>query len=274
MSPLRGEDGPEIWYRPADPFRIIGNVHYVGSADLTSFLITTSKGHILLDSGAPENVALVLQNIGRLGFDPREVKVILGSHAHVDHVGGIAALRRLTGAALWMSRADAELAARGGKGDPHFADRFSYPPFVADHLVENRKPVTLGGVAMMPLITPGHTKGCTTWTVQVEDAGTRREVVFLCSVTAPDYQLVGNPRHPDAVDDFRQTFRILRDLRPDVFLASHGSFFDLLGKRARMGDGRNPFIDPERWARFLDRSEKRIEEQIAAQLDAVRKGSR
>ena len=255
---------PESWNRPVSPFRIIDNIYYVGSSDLTSYLITTPSGHILLDSGAPETVPQILQNISRLGFKPEDVEVLINSHAHFDHAGGLGALRRLTGAKLLMSREDAALAARGGKNDPQFGDRFLFEPFRTDGAVRDQEPVKLGGVSMVPHITPGHTKGCTTWTMNVNEGGQQYKAVFVCSVSAPDYKLVDNPAYPNAIEDYRRTFKTLRALKPDVFLASHASFFNMLAKKDRPRTP-NPFIDREGYVSFLDRWQKTVEEQYAAQ---------
>ena len=255
---------PESWNRPVAPFRIIDNIYYVGSSDLTSYLITTPKGHILLDSGAPETVPQILQNIARLGFRPQDVEILINSHAHFDHAGGLATLKQLTGGKIFMSRADAELAARGGKNDPQFGDRFLFRPFRADGTVRDGQAISLGGVSVTPRITPGHTKGCTTWTMNVKEAGHSYKAVFVCSVSAPDYNLVDNPAYPGAIEDFRRTFKVLRALRADVFLASHASFFNMLAKKDRR-DGENPFIDREGYIAFLNRWEKTVEDQYAAQ---------
>ena len=260
---------PPEWNRPLAPFRIIDNIYYVGANELTSYLITTPEGHILLDSGAAETVPLILQNIGRLGFRAEDVKILINSHAHFDHAGGFAQLKRLTGAKIHLSREDAPLAARGGRRDPHFGDSVAYEPFTADVFVRDGRPVSLGGVRVTPHLTPGHTQGCTSWSMTASEGGEKHEVVFICSVTAPEYRLVGNRAYPDAVSDYRRAFKVLKSLDADVLLAAHGSFFDLTRKAPKGGSSPNPFIDAQEYRLFVERSEKAIEEKIAAQSTAA-----
>lgn len=252
---------PEEWNRPVQPFRIVGNVYYVGSSELASYLITTPKGHILLDSGAAETVPQILENVGKLGFRAEEIRMVINSHAHFDHAGGIRALKRLTGAKIYLSREDMPLAARGGLDDPHFGDSVPFEPFKPDVVVSDRKPVRFGGVELVPHITAGHTQGCTTWTMKSES----HDVLFLCSITAPGYKLIGNEKYPDAVSDYRRTFERLESLHPDVFLAAHGSFFGLLAKIEKRREGVNPFIDESAFPTYLAAAKKSIEEQIAKQ---------
>lgn len=258
---------PAQWNKPVAPFRIAGNLYYIGSNELSSFLITTADGHIVIDTGAAETLPQVLQNIGRLGFRAEDVKLILTSHAHYDHVGGVAAMKRLTRAKVVISSDDARLAARGGKDDPQFGDSVMFEPFKADRVIRDLEPVRLGDVELTPHLTRGHTKGCTTWSMHVDDGGTQREAIFICSVTAPDYKLVGNAAYPDAIDDYRASFRRLRELKPEIFLAAHGSFFGLMNKKDLLGSATNPFVDPEGYAAFVDRSEREIEKKIAKQSE-------
>src|SRR6185503_14158379 len=154
--------GSSMGNDPVEPFRIVGNVHYVGASDVTSFLITTPQGHILIDGGFAETAPMIVANIRKLGFDPRDVRLILNSHAHLDHAGGIAELRRVTGAKFLASAPDAAQLARGGTDDPQFGNRFPFPPAPPDRLVRDGERVTLGGTTLTAHITPGHTRGCTT----------------------------------------------------------------------------------------------------------------
>lgn len=251
------------WNTPVQPFRIIGNIYYVGASDLTSFLITSPQGHILLDSGMPETAVQILQNVPRLGFSVTDIKILINSHTHFDHAGGLGMLRRLTGARILMNPADEPLAARGGKGDPQFGDKFVYPPFRADGRLVDGKPVRVGAAKMTPHFTPGHTKGCTSWSTEVIEGDKRYKVVFVCSLTAPGYKLIGNDRYANQVEDYRKTFHRLRSLEADVFLAAHGSFFHLLDKVKRRSEAENPFVDPAEYPAFVERSAKTFEEQLA-----------
>jgi metallo-beta-lactamase class B len=260
---------PPEWNQPIAPFRIIDNIYYVGANELTSYLITTPEGHILLDSGAAETVPQILQNIGRLGFRAEDVKILINSHAHFDHAGGFAQLKRLTGAKIHLTAEDAPLAKRGGTNDPHFGDTVAFEPFRPDVLVRDGRPVRLGGVKVTPHLTPGHTQGCTTWSMSAREGDERHSVVFVCSVTAPEYRLVGNPAYPDAVADYRRSFKVLKSLNADVLLAAHGSFFGLTKKAPRAGSSPNPFIDAAEYRTFVEKSERAIEEKIAAQSAAA-----
>ncbi len=244
------------WNAPIPPFRIAGNLYYVGAADITSYLIITPKGHIVLDGGFEETAPIIRANIERLGFALKDVRILIGSHAHSDHAGGLAELKRVSGARFISSALEAPLYAAGGKDDPHFFDRFLFPPVIADRLIADGERVTLGGVTLTARITPGHTRGCTTWVMG--------DAVFVCSPTSPGYQLVDNPRYPDAIEDYRRQFAILRSLKPRIFLASHGNFFDLEEKRKKHGAA-NAFVDPDGYRAFVAEMEKSFEDKVAAQ---------
>ena len=254
-------------YRPIQSFRIIGNIYYVGGADVTSFLIATPKGHILLDSGFVEQVPLIKENIAQLGFKLGDVKILINSHAHFDHAGGLALLKKLTGATLMASEADAQLLAAGGKGDFAFGDRFPFEPVKADRILRDGDTVELGDVTMVAHLTPGHTKGCTSWTMKVREGGKIYNVVFVGSTTAPGYTLVDNKKYPTIVEDYARTFRLLKSLPCDVFLGSHGSFFSLEEKSQLLAQGKesNPFIDPEGYKNFLEDTEVEFKRQLNIQ---------
>jgi metallo-beta-lactamase class B len=246
------------WNQPVKPFRIIGNIYYVGASEVSSFLITTPKGHILLDSGFAETVSLIADGIKQLGFKIEDVKVLINSHAHYDHAAGLAQLKRLTGAQLVLSEPEAALVANGGKGDFQWGDKFTYEPVMADRLLKDKDQVELGGVTMIARLTPGHTRGCTTWLMKATEDGKTYDVVLIGSTTAPDYTLVNNPKYPNIVSDYEYTFRLLRSLHCDVFLGPHGSFFHLKEKARRLARGErpNPFIEGKSYSQFLDRTEK------------------
>lgn len=226
----QADETSRSWNQPVKPFRVIGNIYYVGASDIASYLIVTSKGHILLDSGFVETVPQIQKNLVQLGFRLEDVKILINSHAHYDHAGGLALLKRLTNAPLMASEADAALLAAGGKGDPNFGDRFGYEPVKADRILRDGDKVKLGGVTMVAHLTPGHTKGNTTWTMTVDEDKKRYNVVFAGSTTAPGYRLVNNPNYPQIVEDYRRTFKVLKTLPCDVFLAPHANFFDMLEK--------------------------------------------
>lgn len=260
----QADETSRSWNQPVKPYRVIGNIYYVGAAEVTSFLIVTPEGHILLDSGFAETVPQIKQNIARLGFRLQDVKILLNSHAHFDHAGGLAWLKELTGAKLMASEAEAALLANGGKGDFHFGDRLSYSPVTADRILHDRDRVELGGVRMTAYLTPGHTKGCTTWTMKVKEGRKQYDVVFVGSTTVPGYKLVGNSLYPTIAADYARTFRVLKRLPCDVFLASHGSFYSMQEKAELSAPGKqpNPFIDGRGYKRFIKQTEKAFREQL------------
>lgn len=258
---LQADPVSRSWNQPVEPFRIAGNLYYVGASDVTSYLITTPKGHIVIDGGFVETAPMIVASIRKLGFEVEDVKILLSSHAHYDHAGGLAELKRLTGATLYATAGDLPQLARGGLDDPQFGNRFPFPPVYADRILRDGQKISLGGTTLTARITPGHTRGCTTWTMKAGGL----DVVFLGSPSVPsEYRLIGNPRYPDAVADYRRQFEILRALPVDIFLASHGNFFDLEKKRALpRGDGKaNPFVDREGYHRFVTAAERRFEERV------------
>lgn len=261
-APLLAQKDPvsRSWNQPVEPFRITGNLYYVGASDITSYLITTPKGHIVIDGGFEETAPMILANIRKLGFKVSDVRILLSSHAHYDHAAGLAELKRVTGATLYATAGDVGMLGRGGLDDPQFGNRFPFPPVHADRLIAHNEQISLGGTTLTAHITPGHTRGCTTWTSRIGDL----DVVFVGSPSVPtDYRLTDNPRYPNAVSDYRRQFEILHRLRPDIFLASHGNFFDLEGKtKARARQKANPFIDSEGYHRFVAAMERRFEDRV------------
>jgi metallo-beta-lactamase class B len=254
------------WNEPVTPFRIIGNVYYVGVSGVTSFLITTPQGHILLDGGFPETAPLIEKNIAALGFRLQDVKILLNSHAHYDHCGGLAQLKRLSGAQMVASRADGEVLESGGRVSFEGWKNSGFPAVKVDRVIADGETVKVGDVGLTAILTPGHTKGCTTWTMPVTESGKTYHVVFYCSTTVPGYRLVDNPKYPQIVSDYEHSFKKLRQLPCDVFLAPHGGFFHLDEKRARLGKGgANPFIDRAEFGAFLNQSEQDFYRELKRQ---------
>lgn len=261
----------DTWADPVEPFQIAGNIYYVGAKDLTAYLVTTPKGHILLDSGELKMVPQITANIVRLGFKVEDVKFILNTHAHYDHAAGIAELRRITKAKFLASEADTPLLQRGGKGDPNFGDQFKFEGLTPDETFRDGKAVSLGGVKMKANVTAGHTKGCTSWTTNVKDAGKKLNVIFVCSVSSPGYSLVNNAGHPTIVEDYRKSFAFFKKFDADIFLGSHAGFFDLEDKREKIGKGPNPFIDREGYRTYITNSEKAFEAKLKEQMEKARR---
>jgi metallo-beta-lactamase class B len=256
--------------QPVEPYRIAGNLYYVGASDMASYLITTPEGNILLDGGYVETAPQIEANIRKLGFQVEKVKILLASHAHYDHVGGLAELKKKTGAPLYAGAGDVDLLARGGKGDFALGDRGLFPPVQVDHPVHDGDPVSLGGTTLTAHATPGHTRGCTSWSMQVEEGGKRYDVVFVGSTSInPGVHLAGKPSYPGIAEDYAKTFRVLKSLPCDIFLAAHASFFNGLEKAARLKQGGvNPFIDPQGYRDYLTASEKAYGEQLAKEKTA------
>ena len=247
------------WNQPVEPFRIAGNLYYIGASDIASYLITTPKGHIVIDGGFVETVPIIVANIKTLGFKVEDVRILLSTHAHYDHAGGLAELKRITGATLYASKEDIPQLARGGLDDPQFGNRFPFPPVWADRILRDGQRVSLGGTTLTARITAGHTRGCTSWLLRAGGL----EVVILGSPSVPsDYKLVNNPAYPDVITDYRRQFALLKSLKPDIFLASHGNFFDLKAKMAALGSKQNPFIDREGYYKFVTAAEVRFEDRV------------
>jgi metallo-beta-lactamase class B len=256
----------DAWNRPVEPFRIMGNLYYVGAAGVSSFLITSRQGHILVDTGFEETVPVIRASVEKLGFKVTDIKVLLSSHAHGDHVGGHAAMKEATGAQVMASEKDAALLARGGRNDHAMGDAFMFPPVKVDHTLRDREEVSVGDATLTARLTPGHTPGCTTWTMKADDEGRPRDVVFHCSTSIlPGVTLRSNAKYPLIKEDFKQTFEVLRRLPCDVFLGPHPSFFGLEEKRERLlkGEKPNPFVDPKGYRLFVDRGEQAYLQRLA-----------
>lgn len=217
------------WNQPVEPVKLAENLYYVGASDVSSFLFTSDQGHVLLDSGFRETVPLIKASVEKLGFRMKDIKYLILTQAHYDHAAGIAELKRITGAKLLLSAEDAKTAGRGGKGDFAFQDRFLFEPVTADRIVKNGEKLDLGKtIHLQAYITPGHTKGCTTWSAKVGN----QTAVVVCGFTAPGYRLKGNPNYANIVEDFERTFDTVEKLPCDIFLAAHASQFHLEEKRA------------------------------------------
>src|SRR4051794_1720283 len=194
--------GQADWYEPFPAHKVIGNVYYVGSKDLASYLITTPEGHILINSGFERTVPLIQKSVESLGFRMRDIKVLLASHAHSDHVAGHARMRELTGAKVYVMRGDDDVIRSGGKGQYLYAGS-RWGPCPVDRVLEDGEEVKLGGVTLVARLTPGHTRGCTTWTWRAADGGKEYDVVVIGSPNVnPGYRLVGNADYPEIADDF------------------------------------------------------------------------
>ncbi len=252
------------WLQPFEPFQIADNLYFVGSRGLSAFLLVGSEGHVLLDTGLEGNVPLVRASIEKLGFELQDVKILISSHAHFDHVAGHAEMQRLTGAQVMALREDAEALSAGqdrsALGGP------GWKPVPVARVLEDREVVKLGDLELTAHHTPGHTPGCTTWTTRVPLDGQPREVVFIggTSINA-GVRLLGNTRHADIAEDYGRTFERLRSLPAEIFLAQHPRMFGMERKaeRLRAGEKPSPFIDPDGYRAFVAFQEKAYRDQLA-----------
>ena len=242
------------WNLPFAPFTIAGPVHYVGTSELAAYLITTPAGHVLIDGGLPESAPLIERSIRQLGFKVEDVEVLLTTQAHFDHVGSLAAMQKASGGKVMVMSGDAALVEAGGKGDYLFGDRLPFPHVKVDRVLTDGDTVPLGGITLKAVLTPGHTKGCTTWTTEIADAGRTLKVVFAGSTGVnPGTVLPSMPTYPTIGADYDRAFQVQAALTPDIWLAAHASLFGLEEKRKKQqAGGPNPFIDPAGWKRSVE----------------------
>ena len=257
---------------PVEPFHIAGNIYYVGAAEVTSFLVVTPKGNILIDAGFPETLSQIKANVAKLGFKLSDIKYLLNTQAHFDHAGPFAELKKLTGAKMVASAGDKVLLENGGKDDFTWGDRLSYEPVTVDRVITDGGTVELGGVKLTAILTPGHTKGCTAWSYEMKDGGKKYSVLFLGSTSSPGYAFYNNKKYPGIIADYEYTFKKLKTLSPDYFFASHGSFFDLLEKAEKLKSkpAVNPFIDPAGYKAFVADTEKTFQEKLARERELMK----
>jgi metallo-beta-lactamase class B len=248
---------------PFPAFRIIGNTYYVGSAELASYIISTPKGLILINTGFEENTPLIRKSIEDLGFKWTDIKILLISHAHTDHDGGASQVMKETGAKYEVMDADVDVVQSGGKTDYHYYDQPAeyYPPVKVDRVLHDGDKVELGGTVLTAHLTPGHTKGCTTWTYDQTEGGRTLHVVIVGSPMGNrGMKIVNNPRYPQIAEDYEKGFAVLRSLPVDVFLGAHGYYFNLPDKYKRFQAGdKNAWIDPDGYKTFIDNAQKQFE---------------
>lgn len=254
----RNVGGPDDQTAPFPPHRIIGNIYYVGTRSLAAFLIVTPQGHILVNSTYERNVGTIQASVEQLGFKFSDIKILLGSHAHGDHQEGDALVKLLTGARV-MALAEDVPALRamkpGGREHP------------IDTVLHDGDPVTLGGTTLIAHLTPGHSRGCTTWTLKTQEGGKTYDVVIIGSFgTNPGFRLVNNADVPGIADEFNRTFKVARTLPSDVPLGSHPAMYNMEQKYAKLAaGGPNPFIDPEGYTLEVDIAEAMFRAVLAAQ---------
>lgn len=259
------------WTEPFPAFRIAGNLYYVGSKGLASYLISTPDGHILINSNLEASVPMIRKSVESLGFKFRDIKILLISHAHGDHCAGSAAIKQLTGAKYMVMEGDVEVVESGGKNDFQYGNDPTalYPPTKVDRVLHDGDRVKLGDATLTARLTPGHTKGCTTWTMRVADVSKMRDIVIVGSPNVnPGYKLVGNTVYPHITEDYEKTFRVLKSLPVDYFLGAHGSYFDLESKYPRFKLGETAFFDPAGYKNFVDDREQAFRMELNKQKGA------
>lgn len=256
---------PAAWMEPFPPHKIAGNLYYVGSKDLASYLIATPEGHILINSSFEESVPLIRASIEKLGFKFTDVKILLISHAHSDHCAGSAEVIKQTKAQYFVMEQDADAVENGGERKSRIkASYFGFTPAKVDRRLKDGDEVKLGGSTLIANLTPGHTRGCTTWTMKVD--GLHAVIIGSPNVN-PGYILVGNGGYPGIATDYERTFRFLKAQPVDLFLGAHGGYYDMNAKHARflVAGGTNPFIDPEGYHRYVEDREKAFLTELAKQ---------
>jgi metallo-beta-lactamase class B len=255
-------DNPS-WTAPQEPFRIYGNTWYVGPRGLGVFLITSGSGHALIDGGVPGSASLIEANVKKLGMDLHDIKWILNSHAHMDHAGDIARLALDTGAEVIAGAPDTPLLERGGRDDPQYGDRFTFPAVHVARTVADRERLRLGDLVLVAHATPGHTRGNTTWTWMSCEGKRCLHLVDVGSLSAPGFNLLGNPK---LLEDFRHSFAVVASLPCDIPLAPHPGMVDFWARVARRAQGdANALMDPAGCRGYAEFARKSFEDKLAKQ---------
>ncbi len=258
-------DTNPAWNKPFPPHKVIGNVYYVGTSELASFLITTGEGHILINSSYEESVPVIRAAVEKLGFKFTDIKILLISHAHDDHCAGSALVKKLTGAKYMVMEPDVPVVEKGGEGDFVYTSRWT--PTKVDRVLHDGDTITLGGTKLTAHLTAGHTKGCTTWTLKVPDGGKSYDVVIVGSPNVnTGFKLVDNPRYPQIASDYAHSFRVWTSLPCDVFLGAHGGYYGMEEKYKKLTPGgANPFIDPAGYRAYIAERQRAFETKLQEQ---------
>jgi metallo-beta-lactamase class B len=268
FAPRTSADADD-WPKPAEPIHIAGPIYFVGTKGLSSWLITTPKGHILINTGLPGSGPMIETSIRKLGFKPQDIKILAASHAHLDHVGGFAYLKKISGAKMEIMEQDAPVLESGGQADFHYGTRkdMAFPAVKVDRPLHDRDTIQLGNVTITALLTSGHTKGSATFTTTVTDNGKSYFVVFPDGTGInPGYRFVNKPSYPGMPDDYRRTFEVLASLKPDIWLAPHVEAFDFWGKRELVPTkGIQAWVDPEGYKQFVAGKRADFEAEVAKQ---------
>jgi metallo-beta-lactamase class B len=268
---VRQQTSPD-WLEPFPPFKIADNVYYVGSRGLANYLITTRDGHILINTDLDANVPLIRASVERLGFKVSDIKILLLNQSHWDHAAGSAALKQLTGAQLMVMDRDVPVVESGGRRDFHYGGDPSthFAPAKVDRALRDGERVALGDAVLTAHLTPGHTKGCTTWSLDAVVEGKRRRIVIIGGTAVnPGFKLFDNAEYPDIVADYERTFRVLKSLPAEIPLGAHGSYFDMDAKYQRLLKGeKTAFVDPNGYKKAIASAERAFLNERAKQKAA------
>jgi metallo-beta-lactamase class B len=265
-SPVLAQNDPN-WTRPFPPFRIIGNIYWVGSYDLATYLIATPQGNILINTGVGDTAKQIKASVEQLGFKLADTKILTATHGHFDHVAGMAELKRMTGAKLIVSEQDKELVESGGKADFRFGDTpgAQFEPVKVDSTLKDSDTISLGGTVLTAHHHPGHTKGATSFTLNVPEAGkTYRVVIANMGSINPGVTVGGMAKYPGITEDYARTFKAQKDMQIDIWLASHAAQFKL-HEKYKPGDAFDPdrFVDPQGFKASVEELEKKYRDQLA-----------
>ncbi|HVZ99426.1 MAG TPA: subclass B3 metallo-beta-lactamase [Caulobacterales bacterium] len=253
--------------RPVAPFQIAPGLYYVGSSDIAVYALTSDQGIILIDAGYESTAARIPGNLRALGLDPASVRIILNTHPHFDHAAGLAQIKALTGAQLYASPGDAPELENGGLGNFFLGDWMSFTPVHVDHLLHDGETLRLGDREITAHFTPGHTKGCTSWSFPIAVDGQIRQALVICSLSTLRYRLVRNAAYPNIAADYQHTYAILHRLPCEVFLGAHAKWFDMGRKRRALAAGAapNPFVDPQGCAAHIESHERAFLSELERQ---------
>ena len=256
------------WEEPAEPVHIVGPIYFVGTRGLGAFLITTSEGHILMNTGMPSSGSMIVDSIRKLGFKPEDIKLMINGHAHIDHAGAFASFKQQFGAQLAVMKDDVAAMESGDTNDFKYGNDFVYPGVKVDRILRDGDQIKMGDVLFTAYHTPGHTRGATTWVTNVVVDGKAYVVVFPDGAGFnPGYRLAKNHSYPGIEDDYRRTHHILEMLKPDIWLAQHNEYYDLEGKRKRAEtEGVKAWIDPEGYRRFIAGKKRAFEDEVDEEL--------
>ncbi len=258
------------WEEPAEPVRIVGPIYFVGTKGLGVFLFTTSEGHVLMNTGMPSSGPMIVDSIRKLGFKPEDIKLMINGHAHIDHAGAFAFMKKLTGAQLAVMKDDVAAMESGDKDDFKYANDFAYEGVKVDRVLRDGDQIRMGDVLLTAYHTPGHTRGATTWIANLVVDGKAYIVAFPDGAGFnPGYRVAKDPSYPGIEDDYRNTHHEREMIKPDIWLAQHNEYYDLEGKRKRAEtEGVKAWIDPEGYRRFVAGKKRAFEDEVDEELGA------